>query len=233
MDVVPLTPALTLLRFRVGNAYLWHDDLGLTLVDTGLPGSAPMVADAIRRVGHRPEDLRRIVLTHFHVDHVGAAAAIAAWGGAEVLAHRADAAFIEGRAPGPAPTLLDWERPLFARYGVPDEPEPVRVDRELGDGDVLPFGGGARVVAAPGHTPGSVAVHLPGPGVLFTGDTVARTADGTVILGVFNADPAQAARSFRRLATLEPEIVCFGHGEPLTTNAAAALREAAAGTPVP
>jgi glyoxylase-like metal-dependent hydrolase (beta-lactamase superfamily II) len=64
--------------------------------------------------------------------------------------------------------------------------------------------------------------------VLFTGDAVARGQDGRVICGVFNVDRAQAAESFRRLAAFDVEVACFGHGEPLTRDAAAGLRAAAA-----
>jgi glyoxylase-like metal-dependent hydrolase (beta-lactamase superfamily II) len=64
--------------------------------------------------------------------------------------------------------------------------------------------------------------------VLFTGDAAARTPDGEhVILGVFNADPAQAAESSERLAALGIEIACFGHGEPIAQGAGAALWVAA------
>ncbi|NEE30589.1 MBL fold metallo-hydrolase, partial [Streptomyces sp. SID7982] len=83
---------------------------------------------------------------------------------------------------------------------------PTRVDRQLAGGEVLPFGGGARVVHAPGHTPGSIALHLPRHGVLFTGDAVASAA--RVMLGVFNVDRAEAAATFRRLAALAPRTVC-------------------------
>ena len=85
-------------------------------------------------------------------------------------------------------------------------------------------------MAVPGHTPGSVAIHLPRHQVLFTGDAAARTPDGRVIVGVFNVDRAQAAVSFRRLSELTVAVACFGHGHPLTHDAAAALR-AAAGRP--
>ena len=104
---------------------------------------------------------------------------------------------------------------------------PGGVDRELGDGDDLGFG--AVLVAAPGHTPGSAAVYLPGPRVLIAGDAIACRPDGQPMLGVFNSDPGQAAASFRRLAALDSQIACFGHGEPITQDAAARLRAAAAG----
>jgi glyoxylase-like metal-dependent hydrolase (beta-lactamase superfamily II) len=164
------------------------------------------------------------VLTHFHADHVGSAAEVRAWGEVTVYAHEADAAVIRGEVPGPDPVLSEWERELSSRTSglVPDAP-PVRVDREVADGDALP--GGAVVVGVPGHTPGSIAVYVPRERVLFTGDTIARAPDGRVILGVFNVDRARAETSARKQAELDVTVVCFGHGEPLK-DAGTVLRAA-------
>jgi glyoxylase-like metal-dependent hydrolase (beta-lactamase superfamily II) len=238
VELIQLTPQLHFIQFPVGHAYLWHDPDGLTLIDTGLPGSAPLIAVAIHQAGYEPADLRHLVLTHFHPDHIGAAADIAGWGEVEVLAHHADVPFIRAQAAGPPPDLADWERPLYEQVtsqatshvtspAAPERPTPPRIERELSDGDELGFGDGAVAVAVPGHTPGSVAIYLPRHQVLFTGDAAARTPDGTVICGVFNVDRAQAAASFRRLAGLDVAVACFGHGEPLTDDAAAALLSAA------
>jgi glyoxylase-like metal-dependent hydrolase (beta-lactamase superfamily II) len=183
--------------------------------------------------------IRLPVLTHFHPDHIGAAADIIGWGEVEVLAHHADAPFIRGEAAGPPPDLADWERPLYDQVagqapaepaGPPESAAPPRVDRELGDGDELGFGDGAVTVAVPGHTPGSIAVYLPRHQVLFAGDAAARGPNGRVI-SVFNADRAEAAASFRRLAGLNAAVACFGHGEPLTRDAAATLQTAAQSLP--
>jgi glyoxylase-like metal-dependent hydrolase (beta-lactamase superfamily II) len=230
MDVIELLPRLHFLRFPVGHAYVWHDLDGLTLIDAGLPGSAPLVADAICQSGYQPADLRRLVLTHFHADHVGAAADIAGWGAVEVLAHHADAPFIRAGAAGPAPDLADWERPSYDQVmsQLPAEPtRPPRIDCEIEDGDELGFGDGAVALAVPGHTPGSVALYLPRHRVLFTGDAAARRPDGKVGCGVFNVNRAQAAASLCRLAGLGAAVACFGHGEPLTHAADAALQAAA------
>ncbi|MEV5987943.1 MBL fold metallo-hydrolase [Streptomyces sp. NPDC052051] len=233
MDVIPLLPRLHLLRFAVGQAYLWCDDDELTLVDAGPKGSGAPIAAAITALGRDVSRIRRIVLTHFHEDHMGGAAELAALSGAEVLAHRLDAPVVLGQLTAPPPVFEEWERPVHAAVArhLP-QGEPVRPDRVSGleDGDVLDFGGGARVVHAPGHTHGSIALHLPEHGVLFTGDAVAVSpADGTVILGVFNLDRAQAVRSFRQLAALDTDMACFGHGEPVRQKAADVLREAADG----
>jgi glyoxylase-like metal-dependent hydrolase (beta-lactamase superfamily II) len=233
VDVIELLPRLHFIRLPVGHAYLWRDPDGLTLVDAGLAGSAQLLADAVRQAGHQPADLRRLVLTHFHPDHVGGAADVAGWGEVEVLAHRADAPFIRAPGTGPAPDLADWERPLFEQVTsqLPTRPAaplvPPRIDRELADGDEPGFGDGAVAVAVPGHTPGSMALYLPRHRVLFTGDAVARGRDGAVICGVFNVNRPQAAASLRRLATLDVAVACFGHGEPVTRDATAELQAAA------
>jgi glyoxylase-like metal-dependent hydrolase (beta-lactamase superfamily II) len=165
------------------------------------------------------------------------------------MAHRADAPVIRGDTPGPPPALTDEERPLLARImaaagaatgaatdngAAPDGQEdgspglgpvpPCGVDRELAEGDLLDFGGGAAVIGVPGHTDGSIAIHLPAHRLLFTGDSVASTQEGRVILGPFNVDRAQAIDSFRKLADLDVDMACFGHGDPVRADAAAALR---------
>ena len=148
-----------------------------------------------------------------------------------MLAHHADAPFIRAQTDGPPPDLAEWEQPIYDQVMSrlpPQPPAPPRIDRELGDGDEPGFGDGAVTVAVPGHTPGSIALYLPRHHVLFTGDAAARGQDGTVMCGVFNVNRAQAAASFRRLAGLRVGVSCFGHGEPLTQDAAAALEAAAA-----
>lgn len=227
MELIDVRPRLRLLRFEIGQAYLWSDDDGsFTLVDTGPAGSAPAVWKVLHDMGAGPESLRRIVLTHHHEDHTGSAAELRAAGGAQVLAHPLDAPVIRGETQPPPPDFSDapeWERELWAAMPALPPAPPCTVDREVDDGADLGFGDGARAVAVPGHTEGSIAVHLPQHAVLFTGDAVANVEHHTM-LGVFNRDRARAAASLGRLAALETETACFGHGEPLVHGAGAVLR---------
>lgn len=222
MDVVEVVPGLRMLRFPVGAAYLWRDGDELTLVDTGTADCAAKIEEVLEG------RLRRIVLTHWHEDHAGSAAELAARHGAEVVAHRLEAPVIRGKAAGAPPVLEEFEVPIRAAL-PPLPPAPLcQVDREVEAGDVLEFGGGAVVVAVPGHTDGSIALHLPEPGVLFTGDAVGNV--GRTMLGVFNTDRVRAVASLYQLAELEAETAVFGHGDPILHGASAALRGAADAT---
>jgi glyoxylase-like metal-dependent hydrolase (beta-lactamase superfamily II) len=221
VDTVSLAPELTMLRVGNYQFYLWDDGVSRTLIDTGAAGSLPTVAEQVTT-------LELIVLTHCHTDHCGSAAELRDWSGATIAAGAGDAAIIRGERPAPWPIFADWERPIYEQVspGLPWVAPAVPVDRELAGGEVLDFGGGAHMIAIPGHTEGSIAIYLPGHRVLFTGDTIANV--GQLTLGVFNQDRVQTVAAFRRLAELDVEIACFGHGEPVLSGAGERLRAVAA-----
>lgn len=214
------------LEFAIGQMYVRETSNGLILIDTGARGSAAAILEGIASIGRRPEDVREIVLTHYHDDHVGGAVELVARSGARVLAHRTEAPVIEGRQPQLPPKLEEFEVALAASI-MPNVPraDPVGVDQQLEDGDAAL---GGVVMHVPGHTAGSIALYDETAKLLFTGDTIASHA-GAPILGVFNVDRGQTIASLKRLAELDVDVACFGHGEPLVGDAGARLRELSRG----
>ena len=94
MEPELVVPGVHLLPFEIGQAYLWQWEDSLTVIDTGITGSAPAIIQAIGALGQRPEDVREIVLTHFHPDHCGGAIQLGQRTRATVVAHQADAPVI-------------------------------------------------------------------------------------------------------------------------------------------
>jgi glyoxylase-like metal-dependent hydrolase (beta-lactamase superfamily II) len=222
MEIIPSVHRIP--GMRGANVYLLLDGT-LTLVDTGMPGSAETILSYIQGLDPPAGDLARIVLTHHHLDHVGGLAALKGRTAAQVLAHAGDAPFISGEGlPPPAPGAL--MRLLF-RLIAPLTPraDPVPVDRTLHDGDHLELLGGATVVHVPGHTPGAIALHFPSERLLICGDVIdhRRNRLGPPLKS-FTVDMDQAIASMHRLAELEFDVLCPGHGPPFVGGADEAVR---------
>lgn len=207
------------------NAYVHVERAGVTLIDTGWAHSAPHIESALHALGVDRSAVRRIILTHFHDDHAGAAAEIASWGDVEVIAGAADAPFITGNVVGPLPTLTPAEVSIHPPSDRPPQAGPCPVHHVVNDGEVLDFAGGVQVISVPGHTPGSIALHFTALDVVLTGDAIAEF-NGDVILGVFNTDRTRARESQAKLAGTRANIAGFGHGEPVLTDASQRIARA-------
>lgn len=207
----------------VVNAFIVNADV-ITLIDTGTPGGAATLLDAVRAKGRDPREIRRILLTHRHSDHAGNAAELARATGAEVHVAPADAPYISERREQPKPraaTALGRAMVPYVTVALPWELEPVPAQQTLVEGArVGPF----RVIETPGHTAGHVSLLWEVRGILFTGDAAANLT----AVGPHPAadDPDRARASFRRLAELDFEAACFGHGLPLRSGAASRFRSA-------
>lgn len=222
--VSEVVPGLYRVRTRGAFAYLAVDE-DITLVDTGAPGSGPEILGAVRSLGRSPEDITNVLLTHYHIDHVGGLPEIQAHVPARTGIHLAEAPFIENRLPLPNP----FTHPFLARALSPylefADPGPARIDECLRDGDELPALGGLRVVHSPGHTPGSIALHFPERGVLVVGDAV-QYRFGRMMLPnrLFTQDMDEAIGSIRKLARLDFQTMCFGHYRPIVDDGGSTLR---------
>jgi glyoxylase-like metal-dependent hydrolase (beta-lactamase superfamily II) len=197
---------------------------GNTLVDAGLPNQTEAISAALVEAGIGVGDLRRIIFTHQDLDHVGSGAALVRQSDARVLAHPADAPYIEGsqRPLKPSPEMLE-QRPQMRE--VLERLEPVGIDEYVEDGTRLDLAGGTRVISTPGHTPGHISLYVERSKVLIAGD--ALTAQRGSLNGPnpsMTLEIRTAIQSVRRLADLEIDtIVCY-HGGVVSEDANGQLR---------
>jgi glyoxylase-like metal-dependent hydrolase (beta-lactamase superfamily II) len=154
-------------------------------------------------------------LTHVHPDHQGSSHAICERFGVPLWCGERDIAAMETPGHVVAPKLPRWVQRAQERWWV-GPPHPVA--RALHEGDEV---AGFTVLDAPGHTAGHVAFWRESDGVLIAGDALANMDTLTGIPGlhesreIFAIDPARNRSSIRKLAALEPALICFGHGAPL------------------
>lgn len=201
-----------------------HSDAGgLTLVDTGTRRSGPRMVRSIRLLGFDPTAIDQIVLTHWHADHMGSADRFARSSAApSVAAGRRDLPPIQGEVRRPHDVAAPGDISRLGRLvSVLATPGPPVADvTPLDDGMVLEAANNARVIDAPGHTAGSIALLLPAAGVLLAGDAL-MTALGRLSLcpGPFRSARSQEAATLQRLAALDFEVLAVGHGPPVITDA--------------
>lgn len=200
------------------NVYLLVDN-GLTLVDTGFKGRAAQILGKIMKLGYSPSDIARIIITHHHADHIGSLAVIKNVTQAKVVAHPADAPYIDGRLPQPGPTRPRCLSRALASFQWMWATSPVAVDVLVNDGDELPMLGGIKILHVPGHTPGSICLFLQSKRLVIAGDVIAHRFGLRLPSKGFTVDIAQEILSVKRVASLEFDIICFGHGLPIIHRA--------------
>jgi glyoxylase-like metal-dependent hydrolase (beta-lactamase superfamily II) len=216
------------------NSYLVEDSGEVTIIDAGVPGFYRDIPGELTAMGRTVADVRALVLTHGHTDHIGFAERLRRDQRVPVWVHEMDAALARGEVPNPSkgfgPTKLGpllgflWFTILRGGLRTPKLEEVVT----FGDGATLDVPGSPRVILTPGHTPGSAALHVPSLGALFVGDAFATYAVTTGARGPqvapFTADAAEAVASLPRLEAVSADLVLPGHGDPWTGGISEAIR---------
>jgi glyoxylase-like metal-dependent hydrolase (beta-lactamase superfamily II) len=229
MTAKEIVPDLYQISLGNVNAFLIRDGDELTAIDAGHPGDEEKILAAVRDLGHQPDDLRNILITHAHYDHAGGLAALKAATGAAAWMHPLDAELVRaGRAerphqvaPGVLNRILFW---VFVR-GNPDTVPPAEVEHEVEDDQMISLAGGLRAVHMPGHCAGQLAFLWPRHGgVVFAADAAANAMG--LRLSITYEDLDQGKKSLQKLSEQAFEVAVFGHGDPIQSGAAHRFRDA-------
>jgi glyoxylase-like metal-dependent hydrolase (beta-lactamase superfamily II) len=209
-----IMPKVHLVPDVIANPYLIFEPEGLTLIDTGLPGSQKKILNYLSERGYAAKDLTRIIITHSDMDHVGGLAPLKRASGARVYASAVEAeAIAKGVSSRPIRPGQWRRRILMAVLGRFFKPDPVSVDEILSDGQTINVLGGLQVLATPGHTPGHISLYSPSTGILFVGDSIVSRDSGLVgSLPANTWNQELAAASVKKQAALGARVVCSGHG---------------------
>lgn len=193
----------------------------LILIDTGMTGNARKILDYVKNVLNRdPTDIKTIIITHHHFDHIGSLDKLKKLTGAKIAVHKEDLGYVSGRKSQTGPVFFKFVVKLFkiiSRY-KPAEPNII-----LKDGDQI---GNYHVIHTPGHTPGSICLYNPQNKTIFVGDNLKHVkgkieGPGPRLL----PEPEKYKESMEKLANLDIEVIFCGHTNPIISHASEKLRE--------
>ena len=238
-DLDEVAPGVFFARGTEVNFVLVRDGRDLTLIDSGWAGDTATVVAAVRTLGAQPQDVRAVLLTHAHLDHVGGARhlheqhGVPTYTGPVEVAH-ARREYLEQAGPLDVarnlwrPGALAWTLRIARKGALKDVvlPHAQAFPRE----GALDLPGAPVPVATAGHTSGHTAYLLPAAGAVVTGDglvtghALLANRGPQVLPAMFNhGDPLAGLDP---LEDLDADLVLPGHGDPLRRPIGAAVAEA-------
>lgn len=216
----------------------------LTLIDTCFRSELPKLEDYIKNSGYELKQIRRIILTHVHIDHIQATNELRKKVAEDVkiYAHWIDAAYISQDPSYHGPPSHEQLKELFEKFGVKLEDLPKRfgpmtvdaiyIDEQIQDGDAI---GSLKVIHTPGHTPGHISLYSEKHRIIFGADFLFKSVFGTEGLfipiipnAMVSIDPITAAISAKRISRVNFDKLLLAHQDsPVLENAQKEVEKAA------
>lgn len=223
------------------NCYLVEDEDGLTIVDAGLPSMWSMLQELLEACGRRPDQVRALVLTHCHFDHVGFALRAQREWQVPVLVHSGDT-YLAAHPYRYKPQRNRFLYPLSHPRSVPLlgrmaaagalNVKGITDTRPLDTATPLQIPGRPLAIHTPGHTDGHCILHFPDRDTVLAGDAVVTLDPYTgksgpqIVASAATKDTGQALASLQAIGATGATTVLTGHGEPWTQGAQAAVSHA-------
>jgi glyoxylase-like metal-dependent hydrolase (beta-lactamase superfamily II) len=208
------------------NVYVLLAKDGYYLIDTGIFMKTKYLIEILEKNELPLSNLKMIILTHCHCDHIGGAAELVKYSGAKLAAHKNDVEFILQKSviEGAYHNMMLEEQKFMRQFNCVVR----QIDYVLDDDDVIDIICGLQVINVPGHTPGSIALYQADKKIMFFSDVIRNKQDKGLVIGIpekFNVNTNQVNIDAKRLLSYPIEYALFGHGSAITKNTNNILNE--------
>ncbi|MGO4249856.1 MBL fold metallo-hydrolase [Paenarthrobacter sp. RAF54_2] len=238
MNVSEQAPGVFFVEGPASNWIIVRDSTGFLLIDGGYPADRDLVLESIRQLGLDPADAQAMLITHGHVDHTGSAAYFSRTFGTPILCSPEELAHVQGKEKHQVtfgqviirawrPRVFRWLLHVIQAKALQAEPA---TRAEAWDEDRLrSLPGQPEAILLPGHTPGNVALLIPGAQAIAVGDTFASghpisSKSGPQMLHrMYHSDPETALAAALSLGTIQANVILPGHGPALHLPLAEAI----------
>jgi glyoxylase-like metal-dependent hydrolase (beta-lactamase superfamily II) len=199
-----------------------EDQDDLTLIDPSFLSQLPILEKYLLDIGYDIKNIKRIILTHVHIDHSQAANEVKRKSGAKIYSHWIEARYLGQNPPYPGPPSTQETVEKLEKLGVSMEAlrkeygsievEPINVDEEVSDCDMI---GSLKVIHTPGHTPGHISLYYEKDKLLLGADSIYKHvfgAEGMYISAPqVSIDPVTAIVSAQRLSKVNFDKLLMAH----------------------